>query len=58
MIVVPLVLLASLAGRLAAASPTELQQARDFGCTEWHDCRQQALAAADRGDYESFHNLA
>lgn len=58
MIVVPLVLLAALAGRLTAASPTELQPARDFGCTEWRDCRQLALAAADRGDYETFHDLA
>ena len=58
MIVVPLVLLAALAGRLAAASSTEFQPARDFGCTEWHDCRQLALAAADRGDYETFHDLA
>jgi len=56
MIVGSLVLLASLAG--PAASSTELQAARDFGCTEWHDCRQLALAAADRGDYETFHNLA
>src|SRR5439155_18160970 len=27
-------------------------------CTEWHDCRQLALAAADRGDFETFHDLA
>ena len=56
--IVSLVLLATLAGRLAAASSTELQSARDFGCTDWHDCRQLALAAADRGDYETFHDLA
>jgi hypothetical protein len=58
MIVVPFVLLAALVGRLAAASSIELQSARDFGCTEWHDCRRLALAAADRGDYETFHDLA
>jgi hypothetical protein len=58
MIVVPLVLLAALAGRSAAAPSTGFQSARDFGCTEWHDCRRLALAAADRGDYETFHNLA
>lgn len=58
MIIVPLVLLAFLAGPLAAALPTAFQSARDFGCTEWRDCRQLALAAADRGDYETFHNLA
>jgi hypothetical protein len=34
------------------------QPARDFGCTEWRACRELALAAADRGDYETFHNLA
>jgi hypothetical protein len=56
--VVPLVLLAALAGGLAAASPTVFQSARDVGCTEWRDCRQLALAAADRGDYETFHDLA
>jgi hypothetical protein len=58
MIVVPLVLLAALAGGLAAASPIEFQSARDFGCAEWHDCRRLAVAAADRGDYETFHDLA
>ena len=58
MIVVPLVLLAALAGRLSAASSAVFQPARDFGCTEWRDCRQLALAAADRGDYETFHDLA
>src|SRR2546427_4606503 len=31
---------------------------RDGGCTEWRDCRQLALAAADRGEYEAFHDLA
>lgn len=56
-VVVPFVLLAALAGRLAASS-TEFQPARDFGCTEWHDCRLMALAAAARGDYETFHDLA
>src|SRR5258705_4919157 len=57
MIVVPLVLLAALAGQ-AAASGAVLQPARHFGCSEWRDCRQLALAAADRGDYETFHDLA
>jgi hypothetical protein len=52
------VLLVSLAGRLAAASPAVFQSARDTGCTEWRVCRQLALAAADRGDYETFHDLA
>ena len=57
-VLVPLVLLAALAGRFAAASSTGFQPARDFGCTEWHECRLMALAAAARGDYETFHDLA
>jgi hypothetical protein len=58
MIVVSVVLLALLAGPAAAASASGFQAARDFGCREWHDCRQMAIAAADRGDYETFHDLA
>ena len=27
-------------------------------CKEWHECRQLALDAADRQDYETFHDLA
>lgn len=27
-------------------------------CKEWHECRQRALDAAERQDYESFHDLA
>jgi len=50
-------LLACLAARLAAAS-SAVPQSRDFGCTEWHQCREMALAAADRGEYENFHDLA
>ena len=50
-------LLAFVAARLAAASPA-VPQSRDFGCTEWHQCRELALAAADRGEYEAFHDLA
>ena len=58
-LVVPVVLLVALAGALSAAAPsTGLQPARDFGCTEWHECRLMALAAAARGDYETFHDLA
>jgi hypothetical protein len=33
-------------------------QAPPAGCSEWRDCRQQALAAADLGDYQTFHDLA
>jgi DNA-binding beta-propeller fold protein YncE len=28
------------------------------GCNEWHECRQLALEAASRQDYETFHDLA
>jgi hypothetical protein len=55
--IVVLVLL-FLAGRSVAGSPIVPQSPRDGGCTEWHDCRQLALAAADRGEYETFHDLA
>lgn len=34
------------------------QPGRDAGCSAWRDCRQLALTAADRQEYESFHNLA
>src|SRR5438128_3822271 len=58
MIVALLVLLVPLAGRSVAGSPTVFQSSRDGGCNEWRDCRQLALAAADRGEYEAFHDLA
>src|SRR5438034_8113923 len=58
MIVALLVLLVPLAGDLVAGSPTVFQPPRDVGCTEWRDCRQLALAAADRGEHETFHDLA
>src|SRR6476620_4326965 len=50
-------LLTYLAARLAVAS-SAVPQSRDFGCTEWHQCREMALAAAERGDFETFHDLA
>src|SRR6267142_5085907 len=58
MIVVRLVLLLLLAGGPVDTSTTALQSPRDVGCAEWRDCRQLALAAADRGEYETFHDLA
>ena len=33
-------------------------QSRDPGCTEWQQCREMALAAAESGEFETFHNLA
>ena len=58
MIVAFLVLLVRLAVHSVASSPAVFQSPRDGGCTEWRDCRQLALAAADRGEYETFHDLA
>src|SRR5262245_34150940 len=46
-------LIVVLTGFLALA-----QSQREPGCTEWRDCREMALAAADRGEYETFHDLA
>src|SRR4051812_36463495 len=31
---------------------------RAVGCSEWRQCRDMALAAADGRDYERFHDLA
>src|SRR4051812_50143624 len=58
MIVAPLVLVAVLAEPLAAGSSPPFQSPRASLCSEWRECRQMALAAAARGDYETFHDLA
>src|SRR5262245_9824673 len=34
------------------------QTHRDPGCSEWHECRSMALAAAEQHEYERFHDLA
>src|SRR5205814_5775650 len=47
----------TLTAGLAAGAPSP-PQPREADCTEWHDCQRQALAAAERGDYEAFHDLA
>jgi hypothetical protein len=57
MAVPALALLIALASSTAAA-PAALQSRGDGGCAEWRDCRQLALAAAERGEYETFHDLA
>ena len=57
-VVAPLVLLIPLAGRAVAVSPAAPQASRNAGCSEWHNCRQMALDAANRGEYETFHDLA
>jgi hypothetical protein len=41
-----------------AAAPLVVQTDRDGRCTEWRRCRELARAAADRGEYETFHDLA
>src|SRR4029078_11244630 len=40
---------------LLAAAP---QSDRGPECSGWQECRAMALAAADRGEFETFHNLA
>ena len=51
---VVLVLLAPVAG----ATPRHPQPPARPQCAEWHECRQLALDAAARQDYETFHDLA
>jgi hypothetical protein len=58
MIVVAFVFLVLAGGDAVAGAPAAIQSARAGGCADWRDCRQQALAAAERGDYEAFHDLA
>jgi hypothetical protein len=58
MAIAALALLITLAAGTAEALPTLLQSPRDGDCGEWRACRQLALAAAERGEYENFHDLA
>src|SRR5262245_48070238 len=51
----PAMIVAILAGLLSLA-PSQSHQ--DPRCNEWQTCRTMALAAAERGDYETFHDLA
>src|SRR5215471_3489747 len=51
------VLVVALAARVIAQSSAS-QSPRSAECSEWRECRQLALAAADRGDFETFHDLA
>jgi hypothetical protein len=48
-----MIIIALLLGLLPAA-----QTHREPACTEWRECRAMALAAADRGEFETFHDLA
>src|SRR5947207_2314128 len=38
--------------------PAQTPSLRDSGCHEWRECRALALAAAERREYETFHDLA
>jgi hypothetical protein len=53
-----LVVVVFLAWGPAAAATLVVQTDRDATCTDWRQCRELALAAADRGEYETFHDLA
>ena len=58
MAVAAVTVLIALAACTAEAFPTRSQSPRASDCVEWRACRQLALAAADRGEYETFHDLA
>jgi hypothetical protein len=58
MAVAAFVLLIALAGGSAEALSPLLQSPRPGDCMEWRACRELAVAAAERGDYETFHDLA
>jgi len=49
---------ALLAGIPASAWPPAAQLPARADCREWRPCRQLALEAAARGEYETFHDLA
>ncbi len=57
MIIPTLAVLVSLASSVAAL-PNPFQSPRAADCTEWRQCRQMALEAAERHEYETFHDLA
>jgi hypothetical protein len=43
---------------VALATPVQVSPPVQGSCTEWRECRQLALDAAARGEYETFHDLA
>src|SRR6185503_18785987 len=43
---------------LVLALHVQDQPRAQVDCKEWHECRQLALDAAERKDYETFHDLA
>ncbi len=56
MAVAVLALLFALAEVASLSSAPQSLRAAD--CMEWHECRQLALSAAERGEYQTFHDLA
>src|SRR5262245_44206747 len=54
-VLLPYLLLVPIGGGALAAP---LQQSRTAACSDWRECRQLALGAAERGDFETFHDLA
>lgn len=54
----PLLVAVLAAAAPLAAAPQDSPAARAAQCHEWHDCRQLALDALAREDYERFHDLA
>jgi hypothetical protein len=46
------------AGAVSVAAAPPQQPSRNAPCSDWRECRDLALSAASRGDYEPFHDLA
>src|SRR5262245_35815044 len=38
--------------------PAAFQSSRERECVQWRECQRLALEAAERGEYETFHDLA
>src|SRR5580765_8278178 len=57
-VVVVALLILSVARAEAAVPDASQSSARASECNDWHACRQSALEAAERHDYEAFHDLA
>ena len=57
-IVVAMALLTPVAGSAPVSSAEMAQSSVPADCSEWHVCRDMALAAAERHEYERFHDLA
>lgn len=51
-------LLSALLIRPSASRPAAVSQSPSAACQVWHECRQLALDAFERQEYETFHDLA